>query len=392
MIRVSINPGTLIAGHLSVLTIGLSNTGLDACSDVVFRLKLPPGMALVSGRDKIDVDEIRARQAHAHQVTVLPGRPGDVEVGTSNFSYRDEDGITRHQDDWRAPIRVLAPPPDQGGAAQASSPSSPSHSLPRLTVSHGGRKPALNSWDFLEVFLHNATGVPLRDVTLTVVVPPRADPVSARIQLLRNGETWRAAISVLIPDRGKVPASIHTTYRYRDERGQLSSGTQVDRLTVEVAAPAETVLPRDEKAPVIIADRYINVRGNYVEEEIKVKAGGDIIGSQFGSRNTQKISDSFNTFAAKHGKQDDLFGQMQSLSGDITALVAMLEVQDPDAAKQVTETFQSFVEESAKEAPKTGTLRALGRALVDDAKKVAKVAVPVATTVAAVLAIFGVVL
>jgi hypothetical protein len=396
MIRVSINPGTLIAGQLSVLTIGLSTTGLDACSDVVFRLKLPPGMVLVSGRDRIDVDEIRARQAHVHQVTVLTGRPGDVEVGTSNFSYRDEDGITRHQDDWRAPIRVLAPPPDQGGAAQASSPSSPSHPLPRLTVSHGGAKLALNKWDVLEVFLHNATGVPLRDVTLTLVGPFRADPASARIQLLRNGETWRAAISVHIPDRGKVPVSIHTTYRYRDKRGQLSSGAQDDRLTVEVAAPAETVLPRDEKAPVIIADRYedysINVRGNYVEEEIKVKAGGDIIGSQFGSHNTQKISDSFNTFAAKHGKQDDLFDQMQSLSEDITALVATLEVQDPNAAKEVTETFQSFVEESAKEAPKTGTLRALGRALVDAAKKVAKVAVPVATTVAAVLAIFGVVL
>ncbi len=151
-----------------------------------------------------------------------------------------------------------------------------------------------------------------------------------------------------------------------------------------------------EPRTVIVVGRYEdysrNVGGNYVEEEIKVKAGGDIIASQFGSHNTQKISDSFNTFAAEHGKNDDLFDQMQSLSENITALVAQLEVQDPNAAKEVSETFQSFAEESAKEAPKTGTLRALGRGLVDAAKKVAKVAVPVATTVAAVLAIFGVVL
>ena len=265
MIRVSVNPGTLAAGQPSVLTLRLSNTGLDACSDVVFRLKLPPGMALVSGRDRIDVDEIGARQVHVHQVTVLPGRPGDVEVGTSNFSYRDEDGITRRQDDWRAPIRVLAARP-----AQASS-SSPSHPLPRLTLSHGGGKLALDEWDVLEVFIRNATGVPLHDVTLTLVGPFRVDRASARIQLLRDGETGRAAISVHVPDRGKVPISIRTTYRYRDERGQLSSAAQDDRLTVEVAAPAETVIPSDEKAQVttilylVAQPRNTDALGSYQE-------------------------------------------------------------------------------------------------------------------------------
>jgi|GEM_PF-5990460 uncharacterized repeat protein (TIGR01451 family) len=249
MIRVSVNPDSLVAGQSSMLTIRLSNTGLDACSDVVFRLKLPSGMALVSGRDRIDVDEILARQVHVHQVTVLPGRPGDVEVGTSNFSYRDEDGITRRQDDWRAPIRVLAAGPPQGGAAQASS-SSPSRPPPRLTLSHGGGKLALDEWDVLEVFVRNGTGVPLHDITLTLAGPFRVDRASARIQLLRDGETGRAAISVHVPDRGKVPVSIRTRYRYRDERGQLSPGVQDDRLTVEVAAPAETVPPPDEKAPV----------------------------------------------------------------------------------------------------------------------------------------------
>jgi len=249
MIRVSVNPGTLVAGQHSMLTIELSNTGLGACSDVVFRLKLPPGMALVSGRDRIDVQEIQARQVHVHQVTVLPGKLGDVEVGTSNFSYRDEDGIKRRQHDWRAPIRVLAASPAQGGLARASS-SSPSRLPPRLTLSHGGGKLALDEWDVLEVFIRNATGVPVHDVTLILTGPFRVDRASARIQLLRDGETGRAAFSVHVPDRGKVPVSIRMTYRYRDERGQLSSATQDDRLAVEVAAPADTVPPPDEEAPV----------------------------------------------------------------------------------------------------------------------------------------------
>ena len=238
MIRVSVNPGTLVAGQRSILTIELSNTGLGACSDVVFRLKLPPGMALVSGWDRIDVKEIQARQVHVHQVTVLPGKLGDVEVGTSNFSYRDEDGIKRRQHDWRAPIRILAagasPPPQQ----------------PRLTVSHSEGKLALDEWDVLEVFLRNTTRVPLHDVTLTLVGPFRTDRTSGRIALLREGETGRAAFSVHVTDRGRVPVSVHTTYRYQDERGQVRLGEQDDQLAVEVAAPADTVPPPDEKASV----------------------------------------------------------------------------------------------------------------------------------------------
>jgi len=48
------------------------------------------------------------------------------------------------------------------------------------------------------------------------------------------------------------------------------------------------------------------------------------------------------------------------------------------------------VEASAKEAPKSGTLRILDQALVEAGKKAVKVAVPMATAVAAVMQIFGI--
>jgi hypothetical protein len=235
----------MVAGRPSVLTIELSNTGMGACSNVVFRLKLPAGMVLVSGRDKIDVAEIRPRQSHVHQVTVRPGQPGDLEIGTSNFAYRDEDGIATRQDDWRVPIHVLASGPIQGGGAGPSA--QPPFPQPRLTVSHGGGKLAHDEWNDLEIVLHNGTGFHLREVTLTLTGPLRVGPAPTRITLLPDGETWRAAISVHVPDRGKVPVSVHTTYRYRDGRGQLSSGAQDDRWTVEVAPPDETVPPKAEK-------------------------------------------------------------------------------------------------------------------------------------------------
>jgi hypothetical protein len=247
MIQVAVAPGTLVAGQPSVLTIKLSNTSLDACSDVVFRLELPPGMALISGRNKIVANEIRGGQVHVHQLTVLPGQPGDAEVSTSNFSYRDEDGITRRRDDWRVSVLVLAAGSGRDRPAPASSPGR-SRSRPRLAVSPGGRTLTSGKWDVLEIFLRNETGADLHNIAVTLDGPFRTDHVSARFRLLRHHETGRAQISVHVPDLGQVPVSVHATYQYHDERGRLSSGAQDDRLTVEVAARAEKDRPEHEKA------------------------------------------------------------------------------------------------------------------------------------------------
>jgi uncharacterized repeat protein (TIGR01451 family) len=249
MIQVSVTPATLSAGQRCVLTIKLANAGLDTYSAVVFRLKLPPGMALVSGPDKIVVDQIQARQTHVHQVTVLPRRLGDVELSTPNFSYRDEDGVTRRQDDWRAPIRVLAtlPPPPQ--PAPVSPVQVGAATSPRLILSHSGGKLALGKWGDLELSVRNATGTSVHDVLLTVAGPFQVDHPSARIDHLRDGATDCAAISVHIPDRGKIPVRIRTTYRYWDERGQLVPSAQNDRLTIEATAPVEPDPAPAGKAP-----------------------------------------------------------------------------------------------------------------------------------------------
>ena len=148
------------------------------------------------------------------------------------------------------------------------------------------------------------------------------------------------------------------------------------------------------KAELFIARRdavrpQITVEGDYVEEKIHVEAR-DIKGAQIGHDNIQAITDSFNEFASAHGQEDDLAAQMKILSESVVALVGELQLQDPDSATEVTETFQSFAEESAKEAPRAGTLRVLGKALVNASKKVAKVALPIAGAVAAVMQIFGI--
>jgi hypothetical protein len=173
-----------------------------------------------------------------------------------------------------------------------------------------------------------------------------------------------------------------TRVHRRDVTAQRSAAFEGMRL--QVRRKAELFIARRD-----VVRPQITVEGDYVEEKIYVKAR-DIKGTQIGRDNFQAITDSFNEFAAAHGKKDDLASQMKTISESVGALVAELQSQDPEAAAEVTETFQSFAEEAVKEAPRAGTLRILGKALIDASKKVAKVALPMAGAVAAVMQIFGI--
>ena len=249
MIRVSVRPGMLVAGRITELAIELSNTGLDTCSDIAFRLKLPSGLVLVSGRDKISVDKIRAGQAHVHRVTVRPAGPGDVEVRTTNFAYRDADGVTRRDNDWRASLRILAGDRDaQAGTTQAPPPGTPP-AQPRLTVRAGTREFPAGAWTDFKLVLRNETGIPLHDITVTLAGPLQVDPASPeiRLQVLRAGETRETVVGVRATEHGTVPVNFSATFRYQDERGQVSAGQQEDRATVVVHPSAAKVEPREEQ-------------------------------------------------------------------------------------------------------------------------------------------------
>jgi hypothetical protein len=116
----------------------------------------------------------------------------------------------------------------------------------------------------------------------------------------------------------------------------------------------------------------------------------DVKGGQVGRNNRQIIENSFNEFSAAHAKKDDLADQMRTLKDNIADLVTGLHSQgDASAGTEVAETFQAFAEEVAKKEPRSGTLRALGKALIESAGRVAKVAAPVAGAVATVMTIFG---
>lgn len=163
----------------------------------------------------------------------------------------------------------------------------------------------------------------------------------------------------------------------------------LDGMRLQIRRKAEAfAAERDALRP------QINIVGGDLVEGMKVDKSihaGDI-NAPIAIDSTQTISNSFNAFAANRGDQDELLQQMTTLRDSITALVQALAKQDPDAAKEVAETFQSFTEESGKQEPKKGTLRALGTSLIQTAQKVAEVAAPVASAVLGVLKVLGIVI
>jgi hypothetical protein len=238
MLEVSVEPSHLIAGQRAQLAIRFTNTGRRACSDIVFKLGLPPGILLLSGRNRAEASTVAAGRTYVHEVTVQPGRPGNYQVTSANFSYRDEFDRPVRVPDFRAPLIVEAAPV----APAAVGPTG------RLTVECGGADMALREWGIMPILVRNTTGVPLSDVSVAVSGPFHPDGTRASIPALDNGAAYRVRLNLRPDEAGQVPVKVHTTYNYLDGRGSVLSREQKDSFHVLVAASKEPV-PRPGPRP-----------------------------------------------------------------------------------------------------------------------------------------------
>lgn len=230
MIQVSVIPRQLVAGQRSRLDIAFVNTGPSACTDIVFKLGLPPGIALVGGRERIEIERIRPGQTRVHALTVQPARPGEFTLTSPNFAYRDHHDDRVRVDDWRQPLSVGAaqPPPEPRPA-------------PRLRAGHDGAELAFGEWDVLTILVRNPADTPVSDVSVTLGGPVETNGKPGRIATLSHGQVARIAFSVKASERGLVPVSVRMSYSYPDGRGSLRPSSQEEQLTVTVAKRAEDV-------------------------------------------------------------------------------------------------------------------------------------------------------
>lgn len=243
MIAVSVAAGDLVAGQRSSLSIRFTNTGRGTCSDLVFKLRLPAGIVLMGGYDRVEIPAIPAGRTHTHEVTVEARRPGRFPLASTNFSYRDEYDLPVRVNDFHATLVVAAaPPPPPVGQPTG-----------RLRVVCESGELDLGAWDVLNILVTNHTGVPVDEVAVAVDGPFTGDGKLSRVAALAEGKTARCPFHVHAPQGGRsVPVTVHCSYRYRDGRGAVQTLTQVDSVNVVVrqAAPAQPRRPGQQTVPV----------------------------------------------------------------------------------------------------------------------------------------------
>ena len=231
MIRVAIEPSRLTVGREERLTVLFANTGTGICTDIVFKLELPPGFLLLGGRNRVEIAKILPGRDHGHELIVEPSRPGDFAVLSTNFSYRDEFGVPVRVRDFRAQLSVLDPEP-----------------MPEVPVTLGiecvGHELALGEWDVLTISVRNVTGVPVSDVTLTVGGLIRTDGSRATIAALVDGATDEVSFPVFAAEGGRhVPVTARTTYSFQNQLGSARRQVQEDRFQIVVRRPQAQATP-----------------------------------------------------------------------------------------------------------------------------------------------------
>jgi len=219
MIEVWIEPRQLVAGRDSRLAVRFTNTGPATCTDVVFKLELPGGFLLLSGRNRIQIPELRAGADHTYDLVVRPRAVGDFAVESPNFSYRDAWGTPVRVSDFRAELSVLP-------AASAA--------MAVLSIDYAGGELALDEWDVLRIRIGNSGDSALRNLTLTIDGPITVASPGPRagIPALAAGEKAEVSFVVFPANSGRhVPVDVRATFTDGAGRRRAHDG----RLLVTVA-------------------------------------------------------------------------------------------------------------------------------------------------------------
>jgi len=179
-------------------------------------------------------------------------------------------------------------------------------------------------------------------------------------------------------------------------RDALDAATLTQRKSIEIRRRERLDGMRRqvrEKAERYLAEREAR-RPTYnisteVVQVVDQHFSGTFYGPVAGTVYAETMQNSFNSFASRE-PDPDLRRQIAVLHEQVADLVGRLKDGSPDEAAEVADTLASFTGEVSKEKPNKVTLRALGNGIVEVAKKVAELAVPIATAVGAVLQLFGI--
>lgn len=114
MIKVTIAPDRIPSGTPAALEVRLTNGGPGTCTNVVFTMRLPAGLVLLEGKDRIERSVITSGDSFVLRIRVRAREAGRYELTSRSFSYRDHRGLPQHVTGFGAVInatpRQLDPP------------------------------------------------------------------------------------------------------------------------------------------------------------------------------------------------------------------------------------------------------------------------------------------
>ncbi|MFC6087836.1 CHAT domain-containing protein [Saccharothrix lopnurensis] len=241
-----LSPDRLEVGRVAELTVELTNDGDGPCSHIVVKLALPQGVVLLGGGVRVEVLRLLPGEGVTRVLKVRPTAEGLLEVGSSNFSYRDRWGTPHRVREFRASLEVVAartagPPPE-----------------PRFAVSLLDHELPVGQWSQLRGRVTN-TGIPvLVGTSVQVSGAMEVDPRSAHQSLgtLPPAETAEFVVHVRptssgshVPvhvvitvgtDGGAVRREPHTlAVRVTDAPARDEVGQEVVRILHLSAGPAD---------------------------------------------------------------------------------------------------------------------------------------------------------
>jgi len=236
MIEVSFDPRLLEVGRDADLTVRLTNTGPDVCTDLVFRLDLPTGIVLLRGGEHIRAARLAPGHAESRAVRVRARRPGRHRVTSGNFSYRDSTGTSRRIRDFAALLDAVEPAESAEPAAEGLAVSVANAVLPcgQDTVLRG-RVDNVGGVDFISVRVETADAAVEQRGPECLVGPltvGQGAPFALRVRLHEHGDR--------VPIRIRT---IGTTRRGRELRTDHAAAVAVSRPDRPGSQPARPAAP-----------------------------------------------------------------------------------------------------------------------------------------------------
>jgi hypothetical protein len=233
MIEVAISP--VYSGETD-LEICLTNTGPHEYLNVVFVIRLPPGLMRLRGKEKIGPVRILPGNKVCEKLRVRAETPGIYQLRSPNFSYQDHNGKSHREADFTAQI-IVHPAPDPVPRPARE---------PRISVELQTRELPLGAWTILHCRLGNVGVADAEKLELTLQGQVKVDERSRKFALdrLAPGALVNAYFYVCAQEAGEhVPLYLDLTFI--GPRGRRS-----EPMTVTISVSGNTVpAPTPPQAP-----------------------------------------------------------------------------------------------------------------------------------------------